>query len=157
MHTHAVFKFSLDNPTCWIWPLLAWKFLSSYLPLFFLSIHRLFFSLQLTLVHTMVPSESVWGFDTRSSRSLWDQDHFTSQAGGRAREEEWLRNKERRGEEGEIRVKDGAFLKKCHIVKVDISRSSRSRAGRKRHPVYLGFSLYYTIVDCPRNDKEEFH
>lgn len=54
-------------------------------------------------------------------------------------------------------MKDGACLKKCHVVKLDISRSSRSRAGCKLHPVYLGFSLYYTIADCHHKDKEKFH
>ncbi len=54
-------------------------------------------------------------------------------------------------------MKDGACLKKCHVVKLDISRNSRSRAGHKLHPMYLGFSLYDTVVDCLSKDKEQFH
>lgn len=63
----------------------------------------------------MVPSESVWGFDTQNSRSF--EIRITTQAKQEAERERKndLETKEE-GEKGEIRVKDGACLKKCHVV-----------------------------------------
>lgn len=136
----------LDNPTWRIGPRLAWKSLSpTSLPLSFLSlspIRLLFISRQLTRALTMVPSESVCvcvrGFDTQGlAGPLRSRSQRRAKREAEREVEEWLGNK---GQEGEIRVKDGACLKKCHVVKPDIS-------GRGQ------LSGYHTEVDCQSKDK----
>lgn len=97
----------------------------------------------------MVPRESVRGFDIRRLQVLGDQDREPSR---RQSERERKNNGELKS--GEIRVKDGACLKKCHVVKGDISGSSRSRAEGILHHVHSGFALLIVEEKFRRTETE---